>query len=298
MVILTVLLNEYSKEIYDRLKEEVLSLKKEGIIVNQEIEKQKDMTVIYYSIDEMYLQEDYLNYAKNKLKCSITNAISNVIIYNLEKNIVIKILQSQYDYFNGKERELILKHYQNIKNQEQDNAACIEGKTQIFYSIMSYFKDYDSINVEGFIRFRLKNYLQKVEYTIDKAVEDFLMEKEYNEFIHLLRYFVDIQEPKIDVVNVLVNEDGKYYLYDDVNCLINNEYIEELASEMIDKDIGHEDLLISSLITLAPKKINIHFAVNTCEKEIIETIKRVFVGRVELCSGCKLCSKIKNASQE
>ena len=256
------------------------------------------MTVIYYSIDEVYLQKDYLNYAKNKLKCGITNAISDVIIYNLEKNIVLKIVQSHYNYFDGKERGLILEHYQNIKNQEQENAACIEGKTQIFYSIMSYLKDYDSINIEGFIRFRLKDYLKEVENTVDKAVEDFLMEKEYNEFIHLLRYFVDIQEPKIDVVNVLMNEDGKYYLYDAVNCLINNEYIEELASEMIEKDIGHEDLLISSLITLAPKKINIHFAVNTCKKEIIETIKRVFVGSVELCSGCKLCLKIKNVSQE
>jgi hypothetical protein len=41
------------------------------------------------------------------------------------------------------------------------------------------------------------------------------MEREYKEFIRLLRYFVDIQDPKFDTIHVIVGFDGKYALFDE-----------------------------------------------------------------------------------
>ena len=38
------------------------------------------------------------------------------------------------------------------------------------------------------------------------------MDREYREFIRLLRYFVEIQEPKIDTVHVIVNYDNSISL--------------------------------------------------------------------------------------
>ena len=36
-----------------------------------------------------------------------------------------------------------------------------------------------------------------------------MVEKEYNEFIKLLKYFVEIQESKVDEVNILIEEEWK-----------------------------------------------------------------------------------------
>jgi putative sporulation protein YtxC len=95
-----------------------------------------------------------------------------------------------------------------------------------------------------------------------------------------------------------MNSDGKYYIYDHNNRLISDEYLEELANEMTDKEIGYDDLLISSLITLAPNRIIIHPSHNITKKEIINTIEKVFSGKVEICSGCKICINIRNAIKE
>jgi hypothetical protein len=50
-----------------------------------------------------------------------------------------------------------------------------------------------------------------------------------------------------------------------------------------------EDMVLSSLITLAPKKLMIHTGVNQETPPIAETVKKIFLDKVEVCSECPLC---------
>ena len=74
---------------------------------------------------------------------------------------------------------------------------------------------------------------------ISGIAEELLIEKEYNEFIKLLRYFVEIQEPKVNEVHVVVEDDRKYVLLDDSYRVINNDVLKELAKG----DIGQGNKL-------------------------------------------------------
>ena len=155
---------------------------------------------------------------------------------------------------------------------------------------MDYFDNSNSIILDGFVNFRLKDYIRNLEEIVDKAVDDFLMDREYREFIRLLRYFVEIQEPKIDTVHVIVNYDNKYTLLDGSKREITNECIQEYVNEITEGEINYDDLLVSSLITFAPRKVVIHSMGHSRNKELMETIKNVFYGRVIICQGCELCS--------
>jgi putative sporulation protein YtxC len=90
----------------------------------------------------------------------------------------------------------------------------------------------DEMVLDGFIRFRLKDFRHELEKAVDRAVDDLLIEKEYSEFIKLLRYFVEIQEPKVEEVHVVVGEDNKYILLDSSLRIINNDLLEDLAREI------------------------------------------------------------------
>ena len=115
------------------------------------------------------------------------------------------------------------------------------------------------------------------------------MEREYNEFIKLLKYFVDIQEPKFENIHVIASKGCGYALFDE-NCKeITNECIKEYVTEISKGEINYDDLLVSSLITLAPKKITVHCIGNFKNKELLETIKNIFTGNVVICKSCKLC---------
>lgn len=154
---------------------------------------------------------------------------------------------------------------------------------------MEYFEHSNSVILDGFVNFRLKDYVKDLEEIVDKAVDDFLMEREYKEFIRLLRYFVDIQEPKFNVIHIIAGYDNKYILLDENKHEITNECLQEFMNDLPEGEINYDDLLVSSLITMAPRKLIIHGTKGFRNKELLETIKNVFWGKLIVCSECELC---------
>jgi putative sporulation protein YtxC len=114
----------------------------------------------------------------------------------------------------------------------------------------------------------------------EQELEQQMIQQEYDEFIKLLKFFVELEEPKIDVVRIRATAEGKYILYDD-NCEeLQKEILNEAFNEIIDTgEINYDDFLISSLITLAPKKIIIYNS-ERMTKEIKKTIIEVFTHKV------------------
>ena len=149
-----------------------------------------------------------------------------------------------------------------------------------------YIIETSFIWVDGFIRFRLKELDLFINLAIDKGIEEFTAEKEYKEFIKILQYFVDVQEPKYDFINLVFN-DKNYKLLDDKDNLIDNNFFSDIVAEIDDEGISKEDLLISSLIVIAPKKIIIHLEEKDINKDVIRIITNVFQDRVYFCFDCK-----------
>ncbi|MBS3994843.1 MAG: putative sporulation protein YtxC [Alkaliphilus sp.] len=303
MNLLTLILNEYSEYIDNRLSKELIFFEKEGILITKKNTKYGKVIEIDFELDIKSLKNYIFNDFKIMFSNYISNAFSDIIFNDLEEKLVHKTLMNNYYYFNLAERQKIFKHLTNIQENEEFKYGegvtyKISRKAIILQKVIDFLQENQIINLEGFVRFRLKNYMQELEDHIDKAVEDFIMEKEYNEFIKLLRYFVDIQEAKIDIVNVIMSDGGKYHIYDKMNSMINNDYLEDIATEMADKDISYDDLLISSLITLAPKQIIIHYEGKLKSREILQTIKSIFSERMFFCNGCKLCTSTQNVKQE
>ena len=148
--------------------------------------------------------------------------------------------------------------------------------------------DNDEIAIDGFVNFRLNSIENPLDELIEVSKDKFFEEQEYKEFIKILRYFVDIQEPKLDLVNIVIDK-SDYKLYDKENKLIENDVFCEIIKDLSNDGISKEDLLISSIITIAPKCIVIHGHGNEKEKEIFSILENVFPEAVLYCTGCELC---------
>ena len=85
------------------------------------------------------------------------------------------------------------------------------------------------------------------------------------------------------------------YLKDGYGNDVFSDFMKELSECRIDTEAKIEDIIISGLITNAPKQIIIHHKENCINTEFIETIVNVFGDRVFYCAGCANCmpSKIK-----
>jgi putative sporulation protein YtxC len=199
-----------------------------------------------------------------------------------------ELLCHYYFYFPQPERRQILQLAINNYASQRGKEAC----GQIYYDVVNELKGFlesgTYLNLHGFIVFRLRKWLEFLRQQVDKAVDDFLLEKEYQEFIKLLKYFVALQEPKINQIHVTLDEEGQVKMFDqDFQPVERGQ--QGIQWDGYDSITDGEDQLVSMLITAAPHRVILHKQVYTLYPKAVDTLKHVFENRVTLCKRCKLC---------
>lgn len=282
-----------TENILQDLNNELKSLKSRKIdyTVDEVNEDGSNSIICGIKDDDIYKEKSIQTY--KTLKLHVSNALAEYIIKEYEEKLISRIINSNYFYFNAIERKDILRNAVRIVRNEDkaffNSLFQIRRRNVIIHRLVDYFESSNKIILDGFVNFRLKDYVKDLEEIVDKAVDDFLMDREYKEFIRLLKYFVDIQEPKFNIIHVLASNNNKYIMLDENKNEITNECITEYINEISEDEINYDDLLVSSLITFAPKKIIVHSSSEIKNKELMETIKNVFSERVSMCTGCKIC---------
>lgn len=280
-----------------KLDSEFALLQNDGIKVKCSQSPSGDLTFLGYDIAD-YGNSNYTEEETHVIfKHYIANVVSDLILNNWEKNLLLDVIKQNYYYFSPDEQQIIYNIAMRNLNHggSSDNEAFVQylsRKTLVLQKLLEYLHSNDRLVVEGFIRFRLKDYLQELYSAADKAVDDYMLEKEYKEFIKLLKYFVEIQEPRIDTIQVLIQSTGQFKLLDENGKNVSSEYLDGFIIENEDPDINFEDLLISALITIAPNRILVHTGAKM-NGRAVDTIKSVFGDRVIYCHGCHLCASYR-----
>ncbi|MDI6600822.1 MAG: putative sporulation protein YtxC [Thermoanaerobacteraceae bacterium] len=225
----------------------------------------------------------------------LSKTLSNYIVDVYEKIILKKLIDKCYYYFNKEEKEIIYNNARTLSEEYNKDLRWYKI-SELETGINEFLHETQEINLDGFLFFRGQNYLKDLREIVDRAVDEYLMEREYNDFIRLLKYFVDLQSPKLDTVNIIIKDDT-YQLLDGELRELDNHFVESAIQDSIEADMSKDDILISFLLTMAPVKIYIHSVERAANKEIIETIINVFGDRVSICYGCDLCNNMKSMTK-
>jgi putative sporulation protein YtxC len=276
----------------DRLDLELKILRDEGIEIIIKLIERSGANYYFCNINDDILLEGNFNDIKSNFHHCIANALSDVILNQWEPKLIKKIIKNNYFYFDQKEHEKIFEFTQDILNFNEVQGRCdltyqIKRKSYILHKIKEYIGLNSTIILDGFIKFRLREYMGQLEEAVDKAIDEYLMDKEYREFIKLLKYFVELQEPKKDLINVIL-KNNEIYLFDEMAKPIGKDYyIDEFARE--NPEVNVDDVLVSTLINMAPQKIIIHGFTGKEKPEVINAIYNIFEGKVSFCSHCDIC---------
>ena len=154
-------------------------------------------------------------------------------------------------------------------------------------------EDNTSLNINGFIKFRLKFINSYSQQVVEKCIDNYLIKKEYSNFINILKYFSEDDIESKENINILY-KNGKLQIYDDnmkkISFITNVEFSKELEPS----EIIYDESIINSIITISPKKIIIHLsnnyeAMNEICKNTIDIINKLFVDRIKFCTDCEYC---------
>lgn len=217
--------------------------------------------------------------------------LSCLVIDELEESFLKMILLKNYFYFNSTEMKHILELCYEIFS-DAFNTYFDKKHNLLIDSFENYLITNKSIILTGFINFRIKNYMAILEDVVDEAVNSFVVEKEYLEFISLLKMYVNSQNSNCDVVHLIYNKNNSTLLDKDKNQINVSDDIFK-AKYLSDISFSSNDYALNTLLTLVPKKIHIHL-IDNCIDEFIHTISLIFENRVEICTDCSICKIYKN----
>jgi putative sporulation protein YtxC len=273
-------------EVRDNLLKEINFLKREGIKVEFNEKVEGKYLFLNCIVSE---SDDAVRVSHEKIfRYYLASIITDLLMNEIAKKMMNRIVKTKYHYLTREEiRQIVENAYLYLTNldEEGDIGKTLFRHNQILGEVNHYMESNSLFYLEGFFRFRLKDYFKELETSIERAIDNYLVEQEYNEFLRLLRYFVEIQEPRIDEIHVMIKDKKSFCLLDEERQPISQNQLQGVLAEL-DDEVDYDDLLLSALITISPRSIVLHIVNKT---EIVETIINVFRERVKFCEGCDLC---------
>ena len=258
-----------NKDIYLSLnRQDETSVKK--LLTNHKLEKE-------YTYNNDYIEVVLKNNNKDKIHNEeIVDEIVNLIIDIMENKLLRKYVIKKYS---SESSEEIQKIYMCALNMFKEKYFII--KQSLYEKVYNYILNEDYINIEGFVKFRMKEFNNYISTIVDLAWEEYFIKKDQDEFINVLKYFVDIQQEKLELLRIHIKEDNSFILYDKEGNKIDSINDEEIMDMVIEENLNYEDFLMSNLLTLCLGKIEIIDSLNNnSSKEIIEIIKSIFGDKV------------------
>ena len=222
----------------------------------------------------------------------ISSILSLLVVDELEEDFLKRILLQNYFYFDNRERNQILNLCFDIT--ANDFSVIFDKKFKaLFYSFYDFLSDHKSLILKGFTNFRIKSYLEILDEIVNEAVNNFIIEKEYLEFISLLKLYINSQNSNCEIVHIVYSNTESILLDENKEIItISNNNLN--AKYLSDITFSSNDYTLNSLLTLLPNKIYIHL-INDRIDEFINTLQSVFENRIYICKDCNICKLYKNS---
>ena len=225
----------------------------------------------------------------------ISSILSLFVIDELEEDFLKNLLFQNYFYFDYNERSQILNFCFDIMAENFSSLFDQKFKA-IYHSFYSYITHNRTLLLKGFTTFRLQSYFSILEDVLTEAVNTFILEKEYKEFISLLKLYINSQHSNCETVHLIYSKNDSVLLNE------NKEMLETSCDNLKTKYLSDitfsaNDHTLNSLLTLLPRKIYIHL-VDSYIDDFINTLQIIFENRVCLCTDCNICELYRSSEKK
>ena len=235
-----------------------------------------------------YYENIIVHYKGNNTKLFIyklSNILANCIFKFYEKNIIKRIINSDFCYFESKEKSYIYENCLEILN-EKDRKEFETRNENVFSCLYDYISEHKFFILDGFVNFRLFEYTSLLAEIVDMAVNKYIIDKEYKEFINLLQGYIKTQNSNADVVHIIYSSSEPILLDDNEKIIVYDKEF-KYPKYLSDISFSSNDYCLNALLNLLPKKIILHLLVD--EDEFVTTLKLIFGKRLMICKECNIC---------
>lgn len=229
----------------------------------------------YTNIIIHYLGNDVISF--NSI---ISDLLTCLIFDNFEYEFLRKITQQNYFYFDSVEVNKVLNICEELLC-DSDEFSFENRYNILFDNFYEHISSNSKLYLNGFLFFQNKKYFNHLEETVDLAVNKFIIEREYLEFISLLKVYINSHSSGSNLVSLYYNSSSPQLL-DENNNIIDVKSDSFDMKYLSDVSFSSNDYILNALLTIIPKKIEVHLFENPID-EFINTLSLIFENRVTIC---------------
>lgn len=249
---------------------------------------------IYYS-KKLFTKYDnvILHYKEqdiDKFDNIVASITADIVVNFYEEKILKRIINVNYFYFETNEKNAIYNNCEEYIYEKKE-----EIYESLFLGIKKYIENHRNIYLDGLVNFRLKNYVKNIDNIVDLGVNQYIIEKEYREFISLLKIYINSSVSKADLIHLIYLNGESTLLDEDKNIIKASDSVSGVQY-LSDISFSTNDIALNTLLNILPKRIEIHIIDK--EDEFVNTLKLIFEDKIRICNDCNICKTYrKNISQ-
>ena len=259
-----------------------------------------NMFNVFYSLNEFKSYKNiiihYTGIDNELFYTKLATILSYLVIDYFEKDIIKKILLNNYFYFDNSEfNKIFALCSENLCDDE--NFSFTNRQLKLFDTFYDYISHNHSIILSGFINFRLSKYRKLLEELVDFSVNEYIIEREYLEFVSLLRLYINSQSSSPQTVHLISLEHDTFLLDENMQQIdvdknaLNAKYLSDVS-------FSTNDYILNTLLNLLPKKIYLHLVSPFSNLDFLNTLQLIFENRIELCRDCNICNLYKRITKK
>jgi putative sporulation protein YtxC len=251
--------------------------------------EQQEQTINY--IDVLYDQENIITICIDKMSNEVVDSfiipvLTSFFIEVKEDVWMLSIMEELFFYSDFEERQQILEIARSIIEGERKGIPIVSDlvprEELISAALRTLLIDPISFSFESFIKFRLKDYSDRLLQYVEVSIDEYKLEQEYQNFIQNLRDYISERGSKLEHINIFHSD--QFILF--------NEHLSEMKRDELLKYIDRkliqnhpmyiDSSVLAPLVSMNPITINLY--TNQVDHGMVQTIRNIFQERVHIYS--------------
>lgn len=138
----------------------------------------------------------------------------------------------------------------------------------LYNSFFEFLLSNKYLVLDGFLNFRIKDYMDILDDIVNTATNHYIVEKEYLEFISLLKLYIKSRPAETNIVHLIYSTNESILLDENKEIIqITGDFLN--AKYLSDISFSSNDYTLNALLSLLPENIFIHLIDNYADEFII-----------------------------
>ncbi|GAE28305.1 hypothetical protein JCM9140_4520 [Halalkalibacter wakoensis JCM 9140] len=214
----------------------------------------------------------------------LASVLTDYVISTKEEEWLLDIIETMFYFHDEEEQEQILTIARSILEGDRNDLPQMKSffnrREYIYSAFSSHLEEDTTFYYEPFLTFRLRDYGEILIDCVEMAIDEYMLEQEYQNMIEDFRQFVQFKRPKLEMIYIV--HDETFTFYDEhFRRMTREELLFHLQDDLVfEQEVDIEEMVISPLVSMVPKQV--HVFSDDPDHGVIISIQAIFQERMKM----------------